>query len=71
MSVPEAPKIIETPNHFWIGAVDIPFALQEPAKVERISENYVKVTKTFIAKDYEYSDNSNFYEFINPNGSNN
>ena len=63
MAFPEAPKIIETPNHFWIGAVDISFASQEPAKVEKISKDYVKVTKTFIAKDYEHSFNDSFYDF--------
>lgn len=64
MTVPEAPEIIETPSHFWYGGVDLPYAQQEPAKVRRLDSGLVEVTKKFIAKDYQYSDNDSLYDLV-------
>ena len=50
MLVPEPPDIIETPHHFWYGPVDLATASQGNTKVEKLSNGYVMVTKTFLAK---------------------
>lgn len=62
MSAPEEPKIIETPNHFWYGGVDLPYAKQEPATIKHLKGGLIEVTKTFIVKDYQYSDSDSVYE---------
>ena len=68
MTFPDLPKIIETPNHFWYGSVDLPFAVgnHEGTKVQPYGDEYVLVTKTFLAKSYQYSDDKGFYDFSKP-----
>lgn len=63
MSFPELPTIIETPNHFWFGPVDLSYACQGDTKVEKLDSKHVKVTKTFVAKNYKYSSNDSLYDF--------
>ena len=46
--------VIETPDHFYYGGVDIPDATREKAKVEKLREGVVKVTKSFIVNSYTY-----------------
>lgn len=67
MTVPDYPKILETPHHFWFGPVDLTHAVQGDTKTEPLSGGYVKVTKTFVAKSYTYSDSDLLYDFAKPN----
>lgn len=46
--------IIETPDHFYYGGVDFPHATCERAKVEKLDEGMVRVTKSFIVNSYTY-----------------
>ena len=68
MEAPKIPDIIETPNHFWFGSVDLPFAIgnREGTKVEPLGDGLVKVTKSFIAKSYSYSDQQGMYDLHQP-----
>ena len=67
MTFPDLPKIIETPSHFWFGPVDLAYACQGDTKTEQLPVGYVKVTKTFVAKSYTYSDSDLLYDFAKPN----
>ena len=67
MSMPDYPKILETPHHFWFGPVDLGHAVQGDTKVEPLPGGYVKVTKTFVAKSYTCFDSDSFYDFAKPN----
>jgi hypothetical protein len=64
---PDYPDVIETPKHFWYGAVDLPFAVgnRGGTKVEPLSDGTVRITKSFIAKSYQYSD-SGLYDLDKP-----
>lgn len=66
MAVPEPVKIIETPNHFWFGGVDLAYAVQGETKVEKLGNNDGKelyqVTKSFIVSSYKYSKYDDPYE---------
>lgn len=58
----DLPEIIETPNHFYYNGVDLPYATKDKTKVEKIGDGMIKVTKTFIAKKYEYKEDiSSFF----------
>lgn len=65
MTVPEFPNIIETPKHFWYGSTDLASATDDETKVEKLPGGYVKITKSFIAKSYQF-DNDNLYNFSEP-----
>jgi hypothetical protein len=45
MSVPEPPDIIETPNHFWYGPVDLATASQGNTQVESLPGGYLKLLR--------------------------
>lgn len=68
MSAPNVPEIIETPNHFWFGATDLAFAVggKEGTKVKPFGDDYVLVTKTFLAKSYKYDTSDSPYVFKKP-----
>lgn len=50
------PEITETPHHFYYNGVDLPYATCEETKVEKIGEGMIKITKSFVAKSYEYKE---------------
>lgn len=62
----QLPSIIETPNHFLLGSVDLLTAVgdNQQTKVEKLGDGVVKVTKSFIAKDYKYQDNDDMYSSL-------
>lgn len=65
MEAPKIPDIVETPNHFWFGSVDLPFAIgnKEGTKVEPLCDGLVKVTKSFVAKSYSFKNDDSVYDF--------
>lgn len=65
----DLPEVIETPKHFYYGPIDIPFATAEKAKVKRLADGMVKVTKSFIVKDYTYQKSMNPFEGMNSRSS--
>lgn len=48
---PEFVKIIETPNHFYFGPVELSYVVSNSTKVEKFGNKYI-VTTSFIADDY-------------------
>lgn len=48
---PEFAKIIETPNHFYFGPVELSYVVSDSTKVEKFGDKYI-VTTSFIADDY-------------------
>lgn len=48
---PEFAKIIETPNHFYFGSVELSYVVSDSTKVEKFGDKYI-VTTSFIADDY-------------------
>ena len=48
---PEFAKIIETPNHFYFGPVELSYVVSDSTKVEKFGNKYI-VTVSFIADDY-------------------
>lgn len=48
---PEFVKIIETPNHFYFGPVELSYVVSDSTKVEKFGNKYI-VTTSFIADDY-------------------
>ena len=58
----DLPEVIDTPKHFFYGPVDIHFGTTEKAKVEKLADGMVKITKSFIVKDYTYQDSMNPFE---------
>lgn len=48
---PEFAKIIETPNHFYFGPVELSYVVSNSTKVEKFGNKYI-VTTSFIADDY-------------------
>lgn len=53
---PEFAKIIETPNHFYFGPVELSYVVSDSTKVEKFGDKYI-VTTSFIADDYtKYDD---------------
>ena len=48
---PEFAKIIETPNHFYFGPVELSYVVSDSTKVEKFGNKYI-VTTSFIADDY-------------------
>ncbi|MDW3023084.1 hypothetical protein [Ligilactobacillus salivarius] len=48
---PEFAKIIETPNHFYFGPVELSYVVSNSTKVEKFGDKYI-VTTSFIADDY-------------------
>lgn len=48
---PEFVKIIETPNHFYFGPVELSYVVSDSTKVEKFGDKYI-VTTSFIADDY-------------------
>ncbi|MCH5385768.1 hypothetical protein DKZ23_05440 [Limosilactobacillus reuteri] len=63
--MPDFPNIIETPNHFWFGATDLAFACKGDTKTEKLPNGYVKVTKSFVAKSYNFTKHDGIYDFAN------
>lgn len=61
MMNPELPNIVETPNHFFYGSVDLISAIGTKTKIKQLENGFVEVTKTFIAKDYQYKNNDSLY----------
>lgn len=64
MAVPEPVKIIETPNHFWFGGVDLAYAVQGETKVEKLGNDFCLVTKTFVARSYELSEDDGPFDAL-------
>lgn len=58
----DLPEVIETPKHFYYGPIDIPFATAEKAKVKKLADGMVKITKSFIVKDYTYQESMDPFE---------
>lgn len=58
--IPELPNIIETPHHFFFGSVDLISAIGDNSQtlVKPLGNGLVKVTKTFVAKSYQYKDDN-------------
>ena len=53
---PEFAKIIETPNHFYFGPVELSYVVSDSTKVEKFGNKYI-VTTSFIVDDYtKYDD---------------
>ena len=48
---PEFAKIIETPNHFYFGPVELSYVVSDSTKVEKFGNKYM-VTTSFIVDDY-------------------
>lgn len=48
---PEFAKIIETPNHFYFGPIELSYVVSNSTKVEKFGDKYI-VTTSFIADDY-------------------
>ena len=48
---PEFAKIIETPNHFYFGPVELSYVVSGSTKVEKFGNKYI-VTTSFIVDDY-------------------
>lgn len=48
---PEFAKIIETPNHFYFGPVELSYVVSDSTKVEKFGNKYI-VTTSFIVDDY-------------------
>jgi len=66
MTSPNLPNILETPNHFWFGATDLAFTTNEPAKIKKLGNGMVAVTKTFICQNYKYCEKDSIYYFRKP-----
>lgn len=66
MTLPDLPKILETPHHFWVGSVDLPYTTSDKTEVKHLSDDLVLVTKTFVAREYKYSPNEEPYDFPKP-----
>lgn len=48
---PEFAKVIETPNHFYFGPVELSYVVTDSTKVEKFGDKYL-VTTSFIVDDY-------------------
>lgn len=48
---PEFAKIIETPNHFYFGPVELSYVVSDSTKVEKFGNKYI-VTTSFVVDDY-------------------
>lgn len=48
---PEFAKIIETPNHFYFGPIELSYVVSDSTKVEKFGNKYI-VTTSFVVDDY-------------------
>lgn len=48
---PEFAKIIETPNHFYFGPVELSYVVSDSTKVKKFGNKYI-VTTSFVVDDY-------------------
>lgn len=71
MSLPELPKILETPYHFYCGSVDLPFVTgpQGTTEVKRLGPGAVEITVKMVVKSYKFDPNDDgaYYHFANQN----
>lgn len=57
--------VIETPDHFYYGGIDIQHATSEKAKVEKLDDGMVLVTKSFVVNSYTYQKSMNPFWDLN------
>ncbi len=66
MNNPKFPKIIETPNNFYLDSIDLMSVVKEPKQVEKLSDDLVVVTLKIVASSYTYqTDDPYKYSFKN------
>lgn len=75
MSLSELPKIIETPNHFYCGSVDLPFVIgpQGTTQIKKLSSGVVEITVKMAVKSYKFDPNDDgaYYHFAKSDESDN